>query len=57
MQFDASDNNKQQLQSFLSKFTQQSLKDREGQTYVSNEDQLYKTFSMLMGGGNSRSLP
>jgi hypothetical protein len=50
MQFDANDKNKQQLQSLLSKYTQQSLKAWEGQTYVSNEDRLYKPFSMLMGG-------
>jgi hypothetical protein len=49
MQFDANDKNKQQLQSLLSKYTQQSLKAREGQTYVSNEDRLYKALFHVDG--------
>ena len=49
MQFDANDKNKQQLQSLLSKYTQQSLKAREGQTYVSNEDRLYKVVFYVDG--------
>ena len=49
MQFDASDNNKQQLQSLLSKYTQQSIKAQEGQTFVSNEDRLYKALFNVDG--------
>ena len=49
MQFDANTNNKQLLQSYLTKYTQQSLKAWEGQTYISGEDQLYK--SHADGGG------
>jgi hypothetical protein len=51
MQFDANAKNKQQLQSCLSKYTQQSLKAREGQTYVSCEDGLYKALVHADGGG------
>ena len=50
MQFDANDKNKQQLQSLLPKYTQESLKAREGQTYVSNEDRLYKALFHVDGG-------
>ena len=50
MQFDANDKNKQQLQSCLSKYTQQSLKAREGQTYVSSEDRLFKALVHADGG-------
>ena len=50
MQFDANVKNKQQLQSCLSKYTQQSLKAREGQTYVSSEDGLYKALVHADGG-------
>jgi hypothetical protein len=58
MQFDANAKNKQQLQSCQSKYTQQSLKAREGQTYVSSEDGLYKVLVHADGGGgNSSSLP
>ena len=38
MQFDANNKNKQLLQSCLTKYTQQSLKACEGQTYTSGED-------------------
>ena len=50
MQFDANTKNKQQLQSCLSKYTQQSFKAREGQTYVSSEDRLYKALGHADGG-------
>ena len=42
MQFDANTKNKQLLQSCLTKYTQQSLKAWEGQTYIIGEDKLYK---------------
>ena len=46
------------LQSCLTKYTQQSLKAREGQTYITGEDRLYKALVHADGGGgNSRSLP
>ena len=51
MQFDANAENKQQLQSCISKYTQQSLKAREGQTYVSSEDRLYKALVHIDWGG------
>ena len=50
MQFDANDKNKQHLQSYLSKYTQQSLKARGGQTYVSSEGRLYKALVHIDGG-------
>ena len=56
MQFDANTKNKQLLQSCLTKYTQQSLKARERQTYVSCEDHLYKALVHADGGGDSRSL-
>ena len=43
MQFDANTKNKQLLQSCLTKHTQQSLKAWEGQTYIIDEDMLYKS--------------
>ena len=49
MQFDANTKNKQLLQSCLTKYTQQSLMAREGQTYVSNEDRLYKALFHVDG--------
>ena len=51
MQFDANTKNKQLLQSCLTKYTQQSLKAWEGQTYISGEDQLYKALVHADGGG------
>ena len=58
MQFDANTKNKQLLQSCLTKYTQQSLKAWEGQTYIIGEDRLYKALVHADGGGgNSRSLP
>ena len=42
MQFDANTKNKQLLQSCLTKYTQQSLKAWDGQTYIIGEDRLYK---------------
>ena len=42
MQFDANTKNKQLLQSCLTKYTQQSLKAWEGQTYIIGEDRLDK---------------
>ena len=42
MQFDANTKNKQLLQSCLTKYTQQSLKAWEGQTYITGEDRIYK---------------
>ena len=42
MQFDTNTKNKQLLQSCLTKYTQQSLKAWEGQTYIIGEDWLYK---------------
>ena len=42
MQFDGNAKNKQLLQSCLTKYTQQSLKAWEGQTYIIGEGRLYK---------------
>ena len=50
MQFDANTKNKQLLQSCLTKYTQQSLKAWEGQTYITGEDMLYKSFVHADGG-------
>ena len=50
MQFDANTKNKQLLQSCLTKYTQQSLKARGGQTYISSEDMLYKGLVHIDGG-------
>ena len=50
MQFDANTKNKQLLQSCLTKYTQQSLKAWEGQTYISSEDRLYKGLVHIDGG-------
>ena len=50
MQFDANTKNKQLLQSCLTKYTQQSLKAWEGQTYISGEDRLYKALVHIDGG-------
>ena len=38
------------LQSCLSKYTQQSLKAWEGQTYITGEDRLYKDLVHADGG-------
>ena len=51
MQFDANTKNKQLLQSCLTKYTQQSLKAWEGQTYITGEDMLYKALVHADGGG------
>ena len=51
MQFDANTKNKQLLQSCLTKYTQQSLKSWEGQTYITGEDRLYKALVHADGGG------
>ena len=51
MQFDANTKNKQLLQSCLTKYTQQSLKAWEGQTYIIGEDRLYKALVHADGGG------
>ena len=50
MQFDANTKNKQLLQSCLTKYTQQSLKAWEGQTYITSEDKLYKGLVHIDGG-------
>jgi len=50
MQFDANTKNKQLLQSCLTKYTQQSLKAWEGQTYIIGEDRLYKALVHADGG-------
>ena len=50
MQFDANTKNKQLLQSRLTKYTQQSLKAWEGQTYIIGEDRLYKALVHADGG-------
>ena len=50
MQFDANTKNKQLLQSCLTKYTQQSLKAWEGQTYITGEDRLYKALVHADGG-------
>ena len=50
MQFDANTKNKQLLQSCLTKYTQQSLKAWEGQTYITGEDRLYKALVHANGG-------
>ena len=42
--------NKQLLQSCLTKYTQQSLKAWEGQTYITGEDRLYKALVHADGG-------
>ena len=42
MQLDANTKTKQLLQLCLTKYTQQSLKASEGQTYTSGEDRFYK---------------
>ena len=51
MQFDANTKNKQLLQSCLTKYTQQSLKAWEGQTYIIGEYRLYKALVHADGGG------
>ena len=51
MKFDANTKNKQLLQSCLNKYTQQSLKAWEGQTYIIGEDGLYKSLIHADGGG------
>ena len=53
MQFDANTKNKQLLQSCLTKYIQQSLKAREGQTYITGEDRLYKALVHADGGGGA----
>ena len=50
MQFDANTKNKQLLPSCLTKYTQQSLKAWEGQTYITGEDMLYKALVHADGG-------
>ena len=45
------------MQSCLTKYTQQSLKAWEGQTYIIGEGRLYKALVHADGGGDSRSLP
>ena len=50
MQFDANTKSKQLLQSCLTKYTQQSLKAWEGQTYIIGEDRLYKALVHVDGG-------
>ena len=50
MQFDANTKNKQLLQSCLTKYTQQSLKAWDGQTYIIGEDRLYKGLVHADGG-------
>ena len=50
MQFDANTKDKQLLQSCLTKYTQQSLKAWEGQTYIIGEGRLYKAFIHSDGG-------
>ena len=50
MQFDANTKNKQLLQSCLTKYTQQSLKAWEVQTYIIGEDMLYKALVHADGG-------
>ena len=50
MQFDANTKNKQLLQSCLTKYTQQSWKASEGETYISGEDWLYKALVHAEGG-------
>ena len=50
MQFDANIKNKQLLQSCLTKYTQQSLKAWEGQTYITGEDRLSKALVHADGG-------
>ena len=50
MQFDANTENKQLLQSCLTKYIQQSLKAWEGQTYIIGEDRLYKGLVHADGG-------
>ena len=50
MQFDANTKNKQLLQSCLTKYTQQGLKVWEGQTYIIDEDRLYKAIVHADGG-------
>ena len=49
-QFDADDKNKQHFHTWLSKYKQQSLKARGGQTYISSEDRLYKGLVHIDGG-------
>ena len=39
------------MQSYLTKYTQQSLKAWEGQTYIIGEDRLYKALVHVDGGG------
>ena len=51
MQFDANTKDKQLLQSCLTKYTQQSLKASEGQTYITSEDRIYKALVHADGGG------
>ena len=50
MEFDANTKNKQLLQSCLTKYTQQSLKVWEGQTYIIGERRLYKALVHADGG-------
>ena len=51
MQFDANTKNKQLLQSCLTKYTQQSLKAWEGQTYIIGKDRHYKALVHADGEG------
>ena len=51
MQFNANTKNIQLLQSCLTKYTQQSFKDCEGQTYIIGEGTLYKALVHADGGG------
>ena len=53
MQFDANTKNKQLLQSCLTKYTQESLKAWEGQTYIIGEGRLYKALVHVYGGGGA----
>ena len=53
MQFDANTKNKQLLHSCLTKYTQQSLKAWEGQTYIIGEVWLYKALVHADGGGGN----
>ena len=50
MQFDANTKNKQLVQSCLTKYTQQSLKAWEVQTYIIGEGRLYKALVHADGG-------
>ena len=51
MQFNANTENKQFLQSCLTKYTQQSLKASEGKTYIIGEGRPIKGLGQVVGGG------